>query len=164
MKVDDAVENNPPVNPMTDEVELYPVATVNGKVELTVTAPVAPDIVTFDPATIEVTPVLVTFPFRYVKPDEKVVVAPLYTSPLVSTFSVPDDNAGNRRAELNVDEAVENNPPVNPIAVVVPLYPTAGVNGKAKVENPASLLNQDSLTDEEAMVETNPLDPVKAKP
>ena len=64
MKVDEAVENSPFRNPIVVVVELYPVLTVNGKVELTVTAPVAPDTVTFDPATIEVTPVLVTFPFR----------------------------------------------------------------------------------------------------
>jgi hypothetical protein len=29
-----------------------------------------------EPATIDVTPVFVTFPFRYVRPDENVVVAP----------------------------------------------------------------------------------------
>ena len=64
LNVDDAVEKIPLENPIVVDVELYPVLTVNGKAELTVTAPVAPDIVTFDPATIDVTPVLVTFPFR----------------------------------------------------------------------------------------------------
>jgi hypothetical protein len=104
----------------------------------------------------------VTFPFRYVRPEEKVVVAPEYTSPLVSTLRVPADSEGNRSDELNVDEAVENNPPVNPITEVVPLYPTAGVNGNANVEvrNPASLLNHESLIDEEAIDWTSPFVPV----
>lgn len=34
----------------------------------------------------------------------------------------------------------------------------------ADVMKPASLLNQDSLTDDEAIVETRPFDPVNAKP
>ena len=55
---------------------LYEVFAVYGKVEVTVTAPVAPDMVTPEPATRDVTPVFVTLPFAYAKPDENVVVAP----------------------------------------------------------------------------------------
>ena len=68
------------------------------------------------------------------------------------TASPPALSEGNLKAELNVEEAVENSPPVNPITDVVPLYPTAGVNGKAYVLNPASLLNHDNLIDEEAIL------------
>jgi hypothetical protein len=38
------------------------------------------------------------------------------------------------------------------------------VYGKPDVVNPASLLNQESLTDDEAIVETNPFVPVNANP
>jgi hypothetical protein len=45
---------------------------------------------------------------------------------------------------------------VNPIAVVVALYPVNEVNGNAEtladVKNPASLLNHESLIDDEAIV------------
>lgn len=58
-------------------------------VELIVTAPVAPEIVTFVPATIEVTPVLVTFPAEYAKPDEKVVVATNVFCPFKKASIVP---------------------------------------------------------------------------
>ena len=67
---------------------------------------------------------------------------------------------------MKVEEAVENKPAWKPIAVPVALYDGKAVNGKAKVDvrNPASLVNHESLTDDEAMVETIPFDPVKAKP
>ena len=75
--VDDAVEKNPFVNASVVDVLLYPEFVVNGNARpFTVTAPVAPDTVMFVPATIDVTPVLVTLPFEYARPDEKVVVAP----------------------------------------------------------------------------------------
>ena len=98
------------------------------------TAPVAPDIVTFDPATIDVTPVLVTFPFRYVKPEENVVVAPEYTRPFVSTFSVPEERDGSLSDELIVEDAVEKNPFRNPRVVDVALYEVAEVNGNEALE------------------------------
>ena len=43
---------------------------------VTVTAPVAPETVIPEPARIDVTPVLVTTPFVYVRPVENVVDAP----------------------------------------------------------------------------------------
>ena len=52
--------------------------------------------------------------------------------------------------------------PLNPMTVDVELYPVFTVNGKA--EKPVSLLNQESLTDDEAMVDTLPPVPVYAKP
>ena len=76
LNVDEAVEKSPLWKPMAVDVELYPTPEVNGDALFTVTAPVAPDTVTFVPATIEVTPVFVTLPFAYVSPDEYVVVAP----------------------------------------------------------------------------------------
>jgi len=146
------------------------VLTVNGKVELTVTAPVAPEIVTFDPATIEVTPVLVTFPFRYANPLEYVVVAPLYTNPFVSTFNVPAARDGSRRAELKVEEAVENNPFRNPIVVDVALYEVAEVNGNEALElrvvcrstPPKAIVPKNPLV-EEAYVEENKVEEALVK-
>ena len=43
---------------------------------VTVTSPVAPETEIQLPARMEVTPVLVTFPFEYVSPEENVVLAP----------------------------------------------------------------------------------------
>jgi hypothetical protein len=63
---------------------------------------------------------------------------------------------------LNVDEAVENSPFKNPIVVPVALYPVNDVNGNE--ENPRSLLNQDNLIDDEAIVLTCPPVPVYANP
>lgn len=57
---------------------------------------------------------------EYVSPVPAVVVAPLDTNPLY-TASAPFDNADNLNAPENVDDAVENSPPVNPIAVPVAL-------------------------------------------
>jgi len=48
-----------------------------------VTLPVAPETLIPVPAMFERTPVLVTLPAEYVRPDEKVVVAALYTTPLL---------------------------------------------------------------------------------
>lgn len=121
----------------------------------------------------------------YVSPVPAVVVAPLYTFPFASTLSSPLVRVGNHRVleivanvvvELSncaVDDA-DSDVPVAPkcICVVVELAtwlkkPEAlGVYGNANVDvkNPASLLNQDSLIDDEAIVLTNPLLPVYAKP
>jgi hypothetical protein len=76
LNVEDAVEKRPFENPIVVEVELNPAPAVNGKVPLTVTAPVAPEIVMPDPATRDVTPEFTTFPFEYASPLENVVVAP----------------------------------------------------------------------------------------
>ena len=95
------------------------------------------------------------------KPEPKVVVAPEYKRPLVPTLSVPTVRDERYRLLPKVDEAVEKRP-LNPMTVVVELYPVLTVNGKeAKLE---SLLNQESFTDDEAMVFTLPLVPVYAKP
>ena len=64
-----------------------------------------------------------------------------------------------------VDEAVERNPFDNVRSDVVAEPPYAGCvhasyDWRAEVKNPASLLNQDSLTDDEAMVFACPLLPV----
>ena len=61
-----------PVNPIAVVVELYPVLTVNGKARpLMVTAPVAPETVMLVPATIEVTPALVSAPETRERPVPK---------------------------------------------------------------------------------------------
>ena len=59
------------------ETVLYVVPVVNGYpyVLVMVTAPVAPETEMPFPATLEVTPVLVTLPALYARPEEKVVVA-----------------------------------------------------------------------------------------
>jgi hypothetical protein len=121
LKVVDAVEKRPFENPIVVEVALNPAPAVNGKVPLTGTAPVAPEIVIPDPATRDVTPEFVTFPFEYDKPLENVVVAPVYTRPFASTASPPADRDGRRRLELNVEDAVEKIPFENPIVVEVAL-------------------------------------------
>jgi len=96
----------------------------------------------------------VTFPLRYVRPPEYVVVAPLYTRPLEFTANPPADRDGSLKLELIVEEAVEKNPFRNPRVVDVALYEGKEVNGKAatEVRNPASLLNQESLIDDDAIV------------
>lgn len=87
---------------------------------------------------------------EYVSPVPAVVVAPLVTSPLY-TARPPLVSVGRLSAPENVDDAVENSPPVNPIAVDVALYPACDVNGKAEVPNPTSLLNQERLIDDDAI-------------
>jgi hypothetical protein len=57
---------------------------------------------------------------EYVSPVPAVVVAPLVTSPLY-TARPPLDSVGRFRVPENVDDAVENSPPVNPMAVDVEL-------------------------------------------
>ncbi len=56
----------------------------------------------------------------YVRPVPAVVVAALDTSPPY-TVSPPLDSEGRFSVEENVDDAVENSPPVNPITVDVEL-------------------------------------------
>ena len=48
-------------------------------------------------------------------------VEKLYTSPLPFTASAPVDSDGKNSDDPNVDDAVENNPLVNPIVVLVEL-------------------------------------------
>ena len=100
---------------------------------------------------------------EYVSPVPAVVVAPLVTSPLY-TASPPLDSVGRLSAPENVDDAVENSPPVNPMTVDVELYPADEVNGKAEVEKPASLLNHERLIDDEAILLACPFDPTNEKP
>ena len=61
-----------------------------------------------------------------------VVVPTVLVKPFVPVKSTPCDRAGKYRLLLNVDDAVENSPPLpmNPIVVVVELYPELDVNGK----------------------------------
>ena len=54
--------------------------------------------------------------------------------PLVPTYANPCESEERKRSFENVEEAVENSPPVkNPIVVEVELYPVLTVNGKAKL-------------------------------
>ena len=56
--------------------------------------------------------------------------------PFVPVKRAPCDRDGRYRLLLNVDDAVENSPPLpmNPIVVVVELYPVLDVNGKDALE------------------------------
>ena len=63
----------------------------------------------------------VTLPAEYVRPPEKVVVAPEYINPLVSRANPPDDSDGKKRSDDMVDDAVEKKPFSNPKVVVVEL-------------------------------------------
>ena len=70
---------------------------------------------------------------EYARPVPAVVVAYEPTKPPY-TASPPLVSDVNLKAFENVDEAVENRPPVNPIVVDVELYPVLTVNGKAALE------------------------------
>ena len=70
-----------------------------------------------------------------------------------------------------VDDAVDRKPFDKYIVEVVAEIPAAGwlhasyeVNPVAEVKNPASLLNHESLIDDDAIVLTCPLEPVYANP
>jgi hypothetical protein len=52
-----------------------------------------------------------------------------FTVPPVPRYAKPCERDESRRAELNVELAVENNPPPKPMAVEVELYPATEVNG-----------------------------------
>jgi hypothetical protein len=52
----------------------------------------------------------VTFPFEYVRPPEKVVVAPLYTNPFAPTAKPPCDKDGNENVPLTVVDEFEKSP------------------------------------------------------
>jgi hypothetical protein len=140
LNVDEAVEKIPELNPMTEVVALYPTPGVNGKANVE------------NPASL-----LNQDSFT----DDEAIVCVRPFDPVKRKPCVRD---GRKNVELNVDEAVEKIPELNPMTEVVALYPTPGVNGKVNVENPASLLNQDSFTDDEAIVCVRPFDPVKRKP
>jgi hypothetical protein len=92
------------------------------------------------------------------------VVAIVETSPVEPTYVRPCESEVSRSADENVELAVENNPPPKPMAVEVELYPTFTVNGKAYDVNPASLVNQESFTVDDAIVFTVPFVPRYAKP
>ena len=93
---------------------------------------------------------------------DTVVVAVVLTSPPVPRYATPCPSDDSRSGPENVDDAVENIPLVNPIVVDVLLYPACVVNGNTV--NPASLLNHDSCTDDEAIVFTLPFVPVYVNP
>jgi hypothetical protein len=99
-------------------------------------------------------------------PEPKVVVADEYTNPPAPMLSAPLVRVESLKGAEMVDEAVEKNPLSNPRVVVVELYPTLEVNGKAPAEvtNPASLLNQERLIEEDAIELTLPADPMYANP
>jgi len=99
-------------------------------------------------------------------PEPKVVVADEYRRPPVPTLSAPTESVESLKGAEIVDEAVEKNPLSNPRVVVVELYPTLEVNGNApeEVTNPASLLNQERLIEDDAVEFTLPLDPMYANP
>ena len=106
-----------------------------------------------------------TNPVHDVEPEhDTVVVAVVPTTPVEPMYATPCPRDDSRRGPENVDEAVENRPLVNPIVVDVLLYPACTVNGKPDVENPASLLNHESCTDDEAIVLTCPFVPVYVNP
>jgi len=111
----DARERRPP-----EKVSLVDVAFEgNGypMVLVMVTAPVAPETLMPAPATFDVTPVLVTLPFRYVRPEENVVVAALYTPPVAFTPSPPF--VSDEMVRLVVDADTENVPVLAAKVVVV---------------------------------------------
>ncbi len=60
-----------------------------------------------------------------------------FTCPADPMYANPCVRDGRYRDELNVDDAVENRPLVNPIVVDVELYPVLTVNGKANVGRPS---------------------------
>ena len=96
-----------------------------------VTAPVAPETEMPEPATFDVTPVFVTLPAEYERPEEYVVVAAAYTFPAASTprpeFASPVNHCVPTVASVvedcencAVDEAKsEYGAPLNQTAVVV---------------------------------------------
>ena len=65
-------------------------------------------------------------------------------------------------ADDDVERPVKDSVGVAPPDDCIGNVPVTDVT--AAVRKPASLLNQESLTDDEAIVETIPFDPVKAKP
>lgn len=150
----------PRVKPLNDCVEvanvMAPVCAVpndcwNERTPLLVmvTAPVAPETEIPEPATFEVTPVFVTLPPAYAKPDEKVVVAtptqpplmnastcpaePVYRDEVATAVGTPDAPVELARTELAAIEArpiVAFEPPIwKPSAPEVTLrpVPTASV-------------------------------------
>jgi hypothetical protein len=129
------------------EVEIEPVA-------LIVTAPVAPDTVTLEPARIEVTPEFVSTP-------------PLFVSPEPTS----DVNVDPPRIRLVVEAVVNDAYVVDEYEKVWRAFHVfvspSSVDDAAPdsdVRNPASLLNHDSLTDDEAIVFNCPPVPRYANP
>ena len=86
------------------------------------------------------------------------------TLPAEPMYPNPCERDESLRSDENVDDAVEKTPFNKPSVVVVELYPVLTVNGNADVENPASLLNQERLTEDEAIELAFPADPIYAKP
>jgi hypothetical protein len=90
-------------------------------------------------------------------------VEKLYTRPEPFTAKAPLEIAGKLNAPEIVDDAVEKKP-FRPRTVEVELYPVFTVNGKAYDVNPASLVNQESFTVDDAIVWIRPPVPRYAKP
>jgi hypothetical protein len=98
--------------------------------------------------------------------EASVEVEIVETNPVEPVYAKPCESDDNRSAELNVDDAVENNPPVKPIAVEVELYPATEVNGNAPaaVTKPASFVSCDVLIVDVAKEYVWPFAPMPAKP
>ena len=90
------------------------------------------------------------------------VEAIVCTNPLLPRYANPCPRDDRYSELLNVDEAVENSPPVNPITVDVELYPATDV--KLNVEKLASFVSCDVLIVDVANEYVEPLAPTPRKP
>ena len=120
---------------------------------LTVTAPVAPEMVMLFPATREVTPELVTAPFAYVSPEEKVVVATPTHWPLLKAKIVPGVGV-----PKSVDVAIAVGTPVAESWLAKSEFPA--IEAKETVETAPAAATEipvPEATDEEAVQVATPL-------